>query len=107
MISAHTRVSVQRARAGRRYGRADVAVPEARDWMDRGPVAEILYETVRDLSRNGPWRWIVTLRPEMNPATVTKYRALEGARQIQTTQSMAQAQDTQTAKLLGQRRRNG
>ena len=40
--------------------------------------AETLYETVRDLSRSGQWRWIVTLHPKMNPATVAKYRALEG-----------------------------
>lgn len=39
--------------------------------------AEALYETVRDLSRTGQWRWIVTLHPKMNPATVAKYRALE------------------------------
>ena len=40
--------------------------------------AETLYETVRDLSRSGQWRWIVTLHPKMNPATVARYRALEG-----------------------------
>ncbi len=40
--------------------------------------AETLYETVRDLSRSGPWRWIVTLHPKMHPATVAKYRALAG-----------------------------
>lgn len=39
--------------------------------------AETLYETVRDLSRSGQWRWIVTLHPKMHPATVAKYRALE------------------------------
>ena len=40
--------------------------------------AETLYETVRELSRSGQWHWIVTLHPKMNPATVAKYRALEG-----------------------------
>ncbi len=40
--------------------------------------AETLYDTVRDLSRSGQWRWIVTLHPKMNPVTVAKYRALEG-----------------------------
>jgi CDP-glycerol glycerophosphotransferase (TagB/SpsB family) len=40
--------------------------------------AETLYETVRRLARNGRWRWIVSLHPKSNPATVAKYRALEG-----------------------------
>lgn len=39
--------------------------------------AETLYETVRQLSRSGRWRWIVSLHPKSNPATVEKYRALE------------------------------
>jgi CDP-glycerol glycerophosphotransferase (TagB/SpsB family) len=33
---------------------------------------------VRRLSRNGRWRWIVSLHPKSNPATVRRYRALEG-----------------------------
>jgi CDP-glycerol glycerophosphotransferase (TagB/SpsB family) len=40
--------------------------------------AEILHDTVRDLSRRGAWRWIVTFHPKMNPQTVARYRALEG-----------------------------
>jgi CDP-glycerol glycerophosphotransferase (TagB/SpsB family) len=39
--------------------------------------AETLYETVQRLSRTGRWRWIVSLHPKSNPATVAKYRALE------------------------------
>jgi len=39
--------------------------------------ADTLYETVRRLSRTGRWRWIVSLHPKSNPATVAKYRALE------------------------------
>jgi CDP-glycerol glycerophosphotransferase (TagB/SpsB family) len=40
--------------------------------------APILYETIRDLSRTGRWRWIVTLHPKSDAETVAKYRALEG-----------------------------
>jgi CDP-glycerol glycerophosphotransferase (TagB/SpsB family) len=39
--------------------------------------AETLYETVQRLARSGRWRWIVSLHPKSNPATVAKYRALE------------------------------
>lgn len=39
--------------------------------------AETLHETVQRLSRTGRWRWIVSLHPKSNPATVAKYRALE------------------------------
>lgn len=39
--------------------------------------AETLYETVRRLSRSGRWRWIVSLHPKSNPATVARYRDLE------------------------------
>lgn len=39
--------------------------------------AEILHDTVRDLSRGGRWRWIVTFHPKMDPRTVARYRALE------------------------------
>jgi CDP-glycerol glycerophosphotransferase (TagB/SpsB family) len=39
--------------------------------------APILYETIRDLSRSGRWRWIVTLHPKSAPETVARYRALE------------------------------
>jgi CDP-glycerol glycerophosphotransferase (TagB/SpsB family) len=39
--------------------------------------AETLYEAVQRLSRSGRWRWIVSLHPKSNPATVAKYRALE------------------------------
>jgi CDP-glycerol glycerophosphotransferase (TagB/SpsB family) len=40
--------------------------------------AETLVETVQRLSRSGRWRWIVSLHPKSSPATVAKYRALEG-----------------------------
>jgi CDP-glycerol glycerophosphotransferase (TagB/SpsB family) len=39
-----------------------------------------LYDEISRLSRVGPWRWIVTMHPKMNPATVEKYRALESDR---------------------------
>ena len=39
--------------------------------------AEILYETIRDLAKTKPWRWIVTFHPKMDPDTVARYRALE------------------------------
>lgn len=40
--------------------------------------APILYDTLRDLTRSGRWRWIVTLHPKTDPRTVEKYRALQG-----------------------------
>lgn len=40
--------------------------------------AATLYDTVRRLSRTGRWRWIVSLHPKSDPATVARYRALEG-----------------------------
>lgn len=40
--------------------------------------ANVLYETVRDLSRTGAWSWIVTFHPKMNPETVARFRALAG-----------------------------
>jgi CDP-glycerol glycerophosphotransferase (TagB/SpsB family) len=40
--------------------------------------APILHDTIRDLSRSGRWRWIVTLHPKSSAETVAKYRALEG-----------------------------
>lgn len=39
--------------------------------------ANILYERIRDMSRTGKWRWIVTLHPKSDAETVAKYRALE------------------------------
>lgn len=39
--------------------------------------ASILYETIRDLSRTGRWRWMVTLHPKMNREIVKLYRNLE------------------------------
>ncbi|WP_213948928.1 CDP-glycerol glycerophosphotransferase family protein [Luteibacter sp. dw_328] len=38
--------------------------------------AEILYDKVRELSRDGRYRFIVTFHPKMNPETTAKYRAL-------------------------------
>lgn len=40
--------------------------------------AELLHDTVRDLSRTGRWSWIVTFHPKMARETVAKFRALEG-----------------------------
>lgn len=40
--------------------------------------APVLYDTIRDMSRSGRWRWIVTLHPKTDPETVARYRALEG-----------------------------
>ena len=40
--------------------------------------ATILYDAIRELSRSGRWRWIVTLHPKSAPETVARYRALEG-----------------------------
>jgi CDP-glycerol glycerophosphotransferase (TagB/SpsB family) len=39
--------------------------------------AEILYDKVRELSRDGRYRWIVTFHPKMNPQTRDKYLALQ------------------------------
>lgn len=39
--------------------------------------AEILYEQVKRLSSTGQWKWIVSLHPKMNAATVEKYKNLE------------------------------
>ena len=39
--------------------------------------AAILYDTIKDMSRTGRWRWIVTLHPKSAAETVAKYRALE------------------------------
>ncbi len=39
--------------------------------------AEILYEEIRRLSREGRWRWIISFHPKMNEATRAKYNALE------------------------------
>lgn len=40
--------------------------------------ANILYDVIREESRSGRWRWIVTLHPKSAAETVAKYRALEG-----------------------------
>lgn len=40
--------------------------------------APILYDTIRDMSRSGRWRWIVTLHPKTDPEIAARYRALEG-----------------------------
>ncbi|MGY0557728.1 MULTISPECIES: CDP-glycerol glycerophosphotransferase family protein [unclassified Lysobacter] len=39
--------------------------------------APILYDQVRRLSRDGRWRWIVSLHPKTDPQVIAKYRALE------------------------------
>lgn len=39
--------------------------------------ASILHDTLRDMSRSGRWRWIVTLHPKSDATTVASYRALE------------------------------
>ncbi|MBB3226418.1 CDP-glycerol glycerophosphotransferase (TagB/SpsB family) [Luteibacter sp. Sphag1AF] len=39
--------------------------------------AEILYDKVRQMSRDGRYRWIVTFHPKMNPETTAKFRALQ------------------------------
>src|SRR5690606_26744246 len=39
--------------------------------------AGILHDEVRRLSRDGRWKWIVTLHPKTDPAIVGKYRTLE------------------------------
>lgn len=41
-------------------------------WTSSG----LLHDEISRLSRGGRWRWIVTMHPKMNPATVEKYRAL-------------------------------
>ncbi len=40
--------------------------------------AETLHDEIRRLSASGEWRWIVTFHPKMDPATVARYRALQG-----------------------------
>jgi CDP-glycerol glycerophosphotransferase (TagB/SpsB family) len=40
--------------------------------------ATILYDTIREMSRSGRWRWIVTLHPKTDPDTAARYRGLEG-----------------------------
>ncbi len=37
-----------------------------------------LLETVKRLSRQGEWHWLVTMHPKQEPSLVTRYRALEG-----------------------------
>ena len=39
--------------------------------------AGILHDEVQRLSRDGRWKWIVTLHPKTDPAVVASYRALE------------------------------
>jgi CDP-glycerol glycerophosphotransferase (TagB/SpsB family) len=41
--------------------------------------ANILYDTLREMSQSGRWQWIVTLHPKSDAATVAKYRALQSA----------------------------
>ncbi len=40
--------------------------------------APLLYESIRDMSRSGRWRWLVTLHPKTDPEIAARYRALEG-----------------------------
>ncbi|RDS84125.1 CDP-glycerol glycerophosphotransferase family protein [Dyella psychrodurans] len=39
--------------------------------------AEILYDEVKRLSRDGRWRWIVSFHPKMEPGTRAKFKALQ------------------------------
>jgi CDP-glycerol glycerophosphotransferase (TagB/SpsB family) len=39
--------------------------------------ADLLYEEVKRLSRNGRWRWIVTFHPKMSAETRARYMALQ------------------------------
>lgn len=39
--------------------------------------ADTLCEEVKRLSRDGRWKWIVTLHPKSDPETVARYRALQ------------------------------
>lgn len=39
--------------------------------------ADMLYEEVRRLSRDGQWRWIVSFHPKMNADTRARYRELQ------------------------------
>lgn len=40
--------------------------------------APALYETIRSLSLNGQWHWLVTLHPKMDLEVVARYRELAG-----------------------------
>jgi len=40
--------------------------------------ANILYRTIRELSRSGRWKWIATLHPKSDADTVARYCALAG-----------------------------
>lgn len=40
--------------------------------------AKILHDTLRDLAGTGRYFWIICLHPKTEPATVARYRALEG-----------------------------
>ncbi|MFQ5352836.1 MAG: CDP-glycerol glycerophosphotransferase family protein, partial [Candidatus Binatia bacterium] len=40
--------------------------------------ADTLYDQVRELSQSGRWRWVISLHPKSEPATVARYKALKG-----------------------------
>ncbi len=40
--------------------------------------AEDLFPEIQRLSQRPDWQWLITLHPKMDPATVEKYRSLEG-----------------------------
>lgn len=42
--------------------------------------ANVLYDTIRELSTSARWRWIVTLHPKSAPETIARYRALTSER---------------------------
>jgi CDP-glycerol glycerophosphotransferase (TagB/SpsB family) len=42
----------------------------------RWSAANVLYDTIRELSGSGRWQWIVALHPKSNAAVVARYRAL-------------------------------
>ncbi len=39
--------------------------------------AETLFDTVKNLSKNGCWRWLVQFHPKMATSTVAKYQSIE------------------------------
>jgi len=40
--------------------------------------AETLLPTIRQLSQNGEWQWLVQFHPKMDPAIIKQYKAIQG-----------------------------